>query len=83
MTGQQENLSGSRDSGGPGNSRLLPEAKPRVICFQARLNPESQMDFSVGRGISHYLFYYIIMSTVNKIAIHKIIEQIFLKIHSN
>ena len=27
-----------------------PEAKPRVIvnCFQARLNPESQMDLSVG-----------------------------------
>ena len=29
--------------------------------FQALLNPESQMDFSVGRGISHYLFCYIII----------------------
>ena len=39
------------------------EAKPRIIvnCFQARLNPKSQMDFSVGRGISHYLFYFIII----------------------
>ena len=37
--------------------------RPRVIvnCFQARLNPQSQMDFSVGREISNYLFYYIIM----------------------
>ena len=46
--GQQENISGSGDSQGPRNSLLLPKAKPRVIvnCFQAQLNPESQMDFS-------------------------------------
>ena len=40
---------------------------------RSRLNPESQMDFSVGRGISHYLFYYIIiiMPTVNKNGTYK------------
>ena len=37
------------------------EANPRLIGnrFQARLS--NQMDFSVGLGISHYLFYYIII----------------------
>ena len=40
-----------------------PEAKPRAIvnCFQARLNPERQIVFPDARGISHYLFYYIII----------------------
>ena len=36
---QLKNLSGSRDSGGPGKKCALPEVKPRVIVnfFQARL----------------------------------------------
>ena len=55
--GQQKNPSGSRDSVGPGN-RLLPSASPRAIvsCFQALLNPSSQIDCPVALVISHYLY---------------------------
>ena len=39
------------------------------------------MDFSVGRGIRHYLFHYI-MSTVNKVVIHNKLNKSF-KMHSH
>ena len=53
----------NRDSVGPGKSRLLPSASPRAIvnCFQALLNPSSQIDFPVAVVISHYLYNIIIL----------------------
>ena len=37
---------------------LLPSASPQAIvnCFQALLNPSSQIDFPVALVISHYLY---------------------------